>query len=56
MQLELVKSRKEHSATIKQLNEIVVQMNEKINNILPHAQSLEAVTKVFWHSTCTKCI
>ena len=53
MQLELVQSRKEHNATIKQLNEIVVQMDEKITTILPPAQSSEAITKVFWHSTCT---
>ena len=47
MQLELVQSRKEHNAIIKQLNEIIVQMDEKIKTILPQAQSSEAVTKVF---------
>jgi len=47
MQNELVQSRKKHNATIKQLDEIVVQMDEKIKTILPPAQSSEAITKVF---------
>ena len=47
MQVELVQTRKERNATIKQLNEIVVQMDEKIKTTLPQAQSPEPVTKVF---------
>jgi len=56
MQLELIQSRKEHNATIKQLDEIIVQMNEKIKTILAQAQSSEEITKVFCHSTCIECI
>jgi len=51
MQLELVQSRKEHNATIKQIDEIIVEMDEKIKTILAQASE-----KVFCHSTCTKCI
>ena len=48
MQIELVQNRKEHNTTIKQLNEIVVQMDEKIKTTLPQAQLSEPVTKVFY--------
>ena len=48
MQVELVQTKKEHNTTIKQLNEIVAQMDEKIKTILPQAQLTEPVTKVFF--------
>ena len=48
MQIELVQNRKEHNTTIKQLNEIVVQIDGKIKTTLPPAQSPEPVTKVFY--------
>ena len=55
MQDQLLQTRKEHNATIKQLNEIAVQMDERITT-LSQARSSEPVTKVFWHNVCTECI
>ena len=46
MQIELVETRKEHNTKIKQLNEVVVQMNEKITTTLSQAHSSEP-DKVF---------
>ena len=46
VQFELVKTRKERNDTIKQLNKIVVQMDEKIRNTLPRQVSSYQTIKV----------
>ena len=46
MQAELVQTRKEYNATIKQLNEIVVRMAEKGRYSLPQTVSSHSTTKV----------
>ena len=46
VQFELVKTRKERNDTIKQLNKIVVQMDEKIRSTLPRQVSFHQTVKV----------
>jgi len=57
MQAELVQTRKEYNATIKQLNEIVVRMAEKGRYNLSQTESSDSTTKVImsqyvYHQYC----
>ena len=47
LQAELVQTRKERNTTIKQLNEIIVKMAEKVRYSSPQAVSSDPTTKVF---------
>ena len=46
MQIELVQTRKEHNTIIKQLNEIILQINEKMKSSLLQAESPDPVEEV----------
>ena len=46
MKAELAQNRKEPSSTIKQLNEMIVRMEENVRYSLPQAASPDPTTKV----------